>query len=40
MDEEAKVFLIGAIAVGAFLALLRPACLLFVKIYVLLGGII
>lgn len=40
MDEEAKVFLIEAIGVGAFFILLRPAIKLFLFIYVLLGGVI
>ena len=31
MDEEAKIFLICAIGVGAFFVLLRPACLLLIK---------
>jgi hypothetical protein len=40
MDEEAKIFFIEAIGVGAFFILLRPAIKLFLFIYVLLGGVI
>lgn len=40
MDKEAKIFFIEAIGVGAFFALLRPACKLLLYVYVLLGGAI